>query len=125
GEGGNPQGAMGLFKSIPEFGQALAKAGTRCLTLQMGWSSTTAFLLANYVPAVVGMQSVDAGGDRFTIAFYRALLRTGQADFAITEARRALAVIPGIPLAHALSPVLYLSVAVPMVLDPYERPTSA
>jgi hypothetical protein len=59
--------------------------------------------------AVVSWQT--GAGDRarstFAEAFYRALLRTGQVDYAITEGRRAIAARTG-NLAEAVSPVLYL-----------------
>ncbi len=70
----------------------------------------------------------------FAIAFHRALLRTGQADFAITEARRALYSAPppqttgfslGFPSAdlpgdpnRALAPVLYQAAGSGLIFEP-------
>jgi len=71
------------------------------------------------LPAIVSWQTrpSDRARAAFAGAFYSALLRTGQADFAITEGRRAIAARSGNlaqaarsgSLAEAVSPVLYLN----------------
>jgi len=85
------------------------------LTLDTGRSQSIARQLAAEanIPAVVGWQtpSTDMVRNAFTYAFYSALLRTGQADFAITEGRRAIAAREGAETSEAISPVLYLYVS--------------
>ena len=127
---------------LGDFGKTLKEAGVRVFILEVPNSRQTARALAKYVPAVVGMQGLyrKLGDATFAIAFHRALLRTGQADFAITEARRALYSalapqatgfslgfpsidLPGDPN-RALAPVLYQAAGSGLIFEPAATTTS-
>jgi hypothetical protein len=139
-----PPSSNGVITQTPvkDFGLMLKEAGVRVLVLEVPNSRPTARALANWVPAVVGMQGLyhRLGDAIFPIAFHRALLRTGQADFAITEARRALYSAPppqatgfslGFPSMdlpgdpnRALAPVLYQAAGSGLIFEPAATTTS-
>jgi len=138
-----PPSSDGVSIQIPlsDFGKMLKEAGVRVLVLEVPNSRQTARALAKYIPAVIGMQGLyrRLGDAIFALAFHRALLRTGQADFAITEARRALYSaaptlttgfsvgfpsmdLPGDPN-RALAPVLYQAAGSGLIFEPVATTT--
>jgi hypothetical protein len=94
-----------------DFAGMFSGAGVRVMVLDGNNSADIAprFAQSIGVPIVVGWQvaTSDVVRNAFNFAFYNALLRTGQADFAITEGRRAVAAAIGPEV--AIWPVMVLN----------------
>ena len=124
-----PATGAGAISQTPlqDLGKSLREIGVRVFVLEVSNTRETAQALAKYVPAVVGIQGAcgSLADATFAVTFYRALLRTGQADFAITEARRALHSAPPPPVSpllgdpnRALAPVLYQATGSGLIFEP-------
>jgi hypothetical protein len=100
-----------LVMSPMDFAGMFSGAGVRVMVLDGNNSADIAprFAQSIGVPIVVGWQvaTSDVVRNAFNFAFYNALLRTGQADFAITEGRRAVAAAIGPEV--AIWPVMVLN----------------
>jgi hypothetical protein len=114
-------GAPGI--KVAELGARLQTSGVRLILLDVPESRAVARELSRYVPAVVGIQVAHSTlAFSFVPAFYTAFLRTGQADFAITEGRRAIwssmATTNVPPQNLALAPVLYQTPGSGLIFEP-------
>jgi hypothetical protein len=120
-----PVARPGVTPSIKlaNLGKRLQESGVRLIFLDVPQSRALARELARYVPAVVGIQTAYPVVDpNFVPGFYTAFLRTGQADFAVTQARRAIwswATGVNAPARNsALAPVLYQAPGSGLIFEP-------